>query len=461
MGFLFKKQQGPRSVPDLTGLQISTSVNVLPVAILYGSPRVPMNLIETENFEGITTPTGGGGGGGGKGLLSGGKGGSGTTTTEYFADLWMAIGEGEISSVIFVYLNQAGYEFADIPGNKPMTLVAGSAGQTAISGTNLAYRRTAGFWCPHFQLDTTGTVPQINAVVKGPYAGTCPLGNDPVGGFEDADPASCIVDLLTNQFYGVLFPVTLIAANIYSSADATDPLIGDNHYQTYCQAVGFGFSVVLNNAEPASSILERWLKLTHSAPVWNGVTLQIIPYGDMPVSLNPGWGASNPYGIAIKYYVPEHDPLFEFTDCEILQTNDNSDPVTIDRKPQEDAYNVVRLDYRERGLAYNDVPLEASIDNAVELYGKRVETMSGANEFTSSVFASNAAQLIVQRSVYIRNIYTWRLTWEWAFLDPMDLVTVTDPVLGTQILVRIISIEEDDKEELTFVAEQVLCSVDS
>ena len=41
-----------------------------------------------------------------------------------------------------------------------------------------------------------------------------------------------------------------------------------------------------------------------------------------------------------------------------------------------------------------------------------------------------SGQLMLQRAVYIRNTYKFRLSWECCLLDPMDLVTVTDAVLG-------------------------------
>ncbi len=41
-----------------------------------------------------------------------------------------------------------------------------------------------------------------------------------------------------------------------------------------------------------------------------------------------------------------------------------------------------------------------------------------------------AGQLMLQRALYIRNTFKFRLSWEYCLLDPMDLVTVTDAILG-------------------------------
>ena len=56
------------------------------------------------------------------------------------------------------------------------------------------------------------------------------------------------------------------------------------------------------------------------------------------------------------------------------------------------------------------------------------------------------AQTILQRQLYVRTKFTFKLSWEYCLLDPMDIVTITDANLGlSDYPVRIIEIEEDDK----------------
>ena len=55
------------------------------------------------------------------------------------------------------------------------------------------------------------------------------------------------------------------------------------------------------------------------------------------------------------------------------------------------------------------------------------------------------ASCILQRALYIRNTYKFRLSWEYCLLDPMDLVTVADSILGlSNAAIRITEIEEDE-----------------
>ena len=54
-----------------------------------------------------------------------------------------------------------------------------------------------------------------------------------------------------------------------------------------------------------------------------------------------------------------------------------------------------------------------------------------------------------------RNTYAFRLGWRFALLEPMDLVTVTEPKIGfNQVVVRVISVEEDEKGRLSIEAEE-------
>ena len=66
-----------------------------------------------------------------------------------------------------------------------------------------------------------------------------------------------------------------------------------------------------------------------------------------------------------------------------------------------------------------------------------------------------SGQLMLQRAVYIRNTYKFRLSWEYCLLDPMDLVTVTDAILGlSNAPIRITEIEEDENGFLQVTAEE-------
>lgn len=99
---------------------------------------------------------------------------------------------------------------------------------------------------------------------------------------------------------------------------------------------------------------------------------------------------------------------------------------------------------------------------AIEQFGSRPMDTIKAYEICDVAIASHAAQLLVQRKLYIRNEYQFSLGWQHVLLEPMDLVTVTEPGLKLdRRLVRLISVEEDDEGKLSVVAEDALLGVGS
>jgi len=456
MGFLFARAK--HKIPELTGLQIQTAVNVLPIPIVYGTPRIQMNVIYVNGFRAVAQKAQGG-----KGLLSGGKGE--TSGYKYYATFIGALCEGEGAQLLVVFDNQQTYTPSTAPPGKVFQVFSGSASQspwsvvtTSWPSDAFGYKDTAYIGFYDWPLDSTATIPQLNFMFQGRLYATSPLNlyTAPNGSqyYLDADPGQCIYEFLVNDVYGVEFPVSFIDQDtLLTTSDGFNPLVGDHAVSTYCQAVGLAWSFVLNNPEPASSILERLCKNLVVAPVWTGAVLKFIPYRDTASSTNPNWSAGA--GIALKYFVPDIPVLFDLTDDDFLQTEPEDDPVVATRVDVADVKNTVRLDFRDRNNLFNDNVSEAKDENMTELYGPRVERMGTADEFSIIDYANQSVQMQLQRNVAIRNTYTFRLGWWYCILDPMDIVTITDSTLGLmQLPVRIRSIEEDEKGLLTVVAEE-------
>jgi Putative phage tail protein len=484
MSFLFQRKQ---SILEYYGLQISGSIQATPIPIIYGAPRVTCNIIYSNGFHAVKQKTGKGG----KGILSGGKGQ--TAQYLYYATLIAALGEGPITQIIVIYQDSnVWFNLSQIreidPNNQTnksgqpnfvptnATLFAGVDDQAPWSYVESnwpddarGYKDTCYIGLPNMQLDSSAAPPQLNFVPGGMFSGTCPLnpatfngqytdnnGQHPdsfFAGYIDADPALCVHDFLTNSRYGVGFPASLIDPGIFSSVTATTG-VGDAAFQTYCQAIGFGWSVVLNNAEAASSILERWMKNMAVGIVWTGEMLKFIPYWDTPTNTNPGWGGDNPNGIPKKSFVPNVQVLMNLTDDHFLQAqNPEEEPVTLDRKDPIDVYNYVRVNYRDRTNQFNENIAADSDEVAIELYGPRVDNTQVADEFNVGGYAALAATVQLRRNMSVRRKITFRLPPVFAFFDPMDIITVTSGTFNN-FSVRIVSIEEDDTGTLTFVAEE-------
>ena len=459
MGFLFAGAK-KKVIPEFTGLQIQTAVNLLPIPILYGTPRTQMNIIYVNGFRAVAQSSGGGG----KGLLTGGKGD--TSGYKYFASFIGALGEGTIPALYVVFDNQATYTPTTAPNGKVFNLFTGSADQPVwepltVFWPNDSYNYPLTSFIGFFDwpLDSSATIPQLNFVVSGLFAGTCPLNNyvapDGTEVMMDADPALCIYDLLTNERYGVPFPADMIDdATVFSSPEAEDPDVGDMALSTYCQAVGFGFSVALNNSEPAASILENWCKNMAVAPVWTGSKLKFIPYWDRYDGTNPGYDPTKTV-LPLKYYQPDIQPVFDLTDVDYMQAPQGDDPVTISRIDISEVKNVVRVDFRDRFLLYNDSIAEAKDENMIETFGLRVDRTTSATEYSLAAYASMSANVQLKQQVGVRNTYEFRLGWQYCILEPMDVLRISDSILGlNQQPVRIASIEEDEKGVLLIKARE-------
>jgi hypothetical protein len=471
----------PRVIPEFTGLQVNTSVQVIPVPIIYGSPRVTTNLIYYNGFQAKLAATSSGGG---KGQGSSGKGkggGSSANNVEYFASIMLALGEGPLGALEIIYQNQQVYTPSTYPTNG-FSYFSGTSTQTPWSfvvsnwpNDARPYIDTAYLAAPNAQLDNSATVPQINIVLKGLYAGSSPLNNstitistgqydtngNPVSfignislGDADADPAYVLQDLMTNPTYGAGFPSGYLDnSNLFTSTNGYTAGVGDAALSTYCQAVGLAWSIVFNNAESCNSIIDRLCKNLVVAPVWNGQVLRFVPYWDAYAASNPGWDSGN--GIGLKYFQPNTGAVAAITLDQILESSGtDSDPITYTRKDPMEIYNTVRLDFKDRTNFFNDNPATVYDDSHIDAYGPRVDNLGTATEYTLASYANISATMQLRRNISVVLTYTWRMGPLWAWLEPMQIVTIPDPAnLSNTIAVRIISIEDDEEENITVVAE--------
>ncbi len=110
---------------------------------------------------------------------------------------------------------------------------------------------------------------------------------------------------------------------------------------------------------------------------------------------------------------------------------------------------------------YGMSPVEARDQSQIEIFGPRVGSTIQAHEICDEfVIGPLVAQTILQRELYVRTKFTFKLSWEYCLLDPMDIVTITDSNLGlSNYPVRIITIEEDDKGLLAVTAEELVLGV--
>ena len=398
-------------------------------AVGWGRGRMKCNLMWYGAFTATahTTKTGG------KGL----GGGSKNTTYTYTASIMMGICEGGASGIqgirtiykdtaVLTSMSAAGLSLATGTPTQPVwSYLTSKFPAQAIPYSGIAY-----VYAQDYDLADSATLPNHSFEID--FA--TQLG----GGVPDADPKDVITDFLTNPAYGV---------PMWGSG-----LIGDlSDYSLYCRANNLLLSPVLESQSSAASILEEWLTATNSAAFWSEGMLKIRPYGDAAATGN---------GVT---WNPTLTPAYDLTEDDLI-VDDSGNAVSIEIVDQSDAYNIVQFEFLDRSNRYNvGIATAQDLDNIVT-YGRRKQDPTTVHCICDAAIARQAVQLYGQRVLYTREKYTFKLPWNFALLEPTDLVTLTtatDALLLNRQLVRITEIEEDGDGLLAITAEGVPVGVAS
>lgn len=403
----------------ILSLQVQRSSQGLTLPVIYGRTRVAGNLIWYGDFTTIEHKTT---------TQQGGKGGGGVTQEDikytYEAAVMLALCEGEIQGVGRIWRDK---EKFDSLAQLRLTLMRGGdeqllwthLAQAKHAGQALSYSGTAYLCSPNYELTKSAQIYQHNFEVIGKlgYSGNIP----------DANPRDIIRDLLTNQRYGCGFPV--------------DSIGDTDRYSNYCRAVGIFLSPAYTEQGEAQRNISELLEQTNSAAVFSQGRLKIVPYGDGSYSGN---GAA---------YVADNKALYDLTDDDFIVSG-SEDPVSVERKTNADAFNQVQVEYLDRDNDYNVAIAEVKDQANIEQYGLRPKEAVKMHGICNGKVAQKVAQQLLQRALYVRNEYEFKLGWKYCLLEPMDIVTLTDAGLGlNKTPVRITEIEEDEEGVLSIKAE--------
>lgn len=506
------------SEPMIGALRVQTSAYGMAVPIVYGRTRIPANLIWYGDFTPIAhtaTQSMGGKGGGGTGVNN--------TTYSYQTALAMGLCEGQINSIGAVWRGKTQYadrqvaaqtltvqaEQNTVPISLPYQITVTNAsnfssnqGVTDAGGTPFSdvsplapsaagqYSRNGGTYTFHSSdagravrisyqyivpahaetgLSQLGLSLFTGAVSQAPWgyltskhpteaigysglayvaSGSYDLGSNagldnhnfevdallPFSStIRDCNPKEVLVDFLTHVGHGAGFPAGKLG-------DLTA-------YSNWCVANGLFVSPVYAEQREAQECIQELVEATGAGIVYSDGLFKIIPYGDAAITGN---------GVT---YTPSLSPQYDLTDDDFLG---DGDPIQVYRSPGADAFNLVQVEFANRANQYN-LQVQPAKDQAdIETFGLRPEAPQKRHFFTEQSAAQVSAQLRLQRKLYIRNTYEFRLGWRYARLEPMDIVTLTDPGLGlVRSPVRIIEIDENEEGELSVKAEELPIGVAS
>lgn len=379
-----------------------------PIPVLYGQNKVSGNCIWYGDFQAIAVKQ-----------KSGGKGGGSQSSIsyDYKASYQLGICEG-VGSIVNVYNGTSTVSLASLGG----VTASGAQGQAPwahLTGNYaLGYSGTVLVSFQNRDLGSSASLPNDNFEV----AGLCQYG----GGIIDANPAAIIADICTNPYYGI---------NFGQLGDTTQ-------YSNYCVASGIFLSPVFDQQQQAQQALSDLFKYTNADAWFSEGVLKIGCYADESITGNGVTYTPNVTAVANLGY-------------DDFITNGTDAPVTITRKSPADAMNIERLEYVDRANTYHTSAVTATIDNDVVKSGARADQSDTYHGITNATVARLVAQNILQRKFYVRNQYEFQISWRYCYLEPFDIVTLTDANTGLQSYpVRIISVEEDEHGLLKLTAEE-------
>lgn len=241
----------------------------------------------------------------------------------------------------------------------------------------------------------------------------------------DVDLALVVQDICTNSRYG-------------GGAQCLDAM---QDWSDYCVATDTLVSPAIEEQTPLHEVVTLATKLGNAEPVWSGGRLKIVPYSDAPATGNS------------RTYTPNTTPVYDFDDDSYI-VDGAEPPVRMERKEPSQRYNHVRVEYRNRGKEYAIEIAEAKDQADIDATGLRSMPIVRAHWICRSDTARQVAQTMMQRALYVVATYQWKASINFCLLEQMDLVTLTDPVLGlSKWPVRITEVEEGEDGEVLFTAE--------
>ena len=419
MGGLFGGGQTiSTSEPRIGAMRVQQSSYGAVLPIVFGRQRITPSLIWYGDFTPIAHTSS---------QSSGGKGGGVTSTNTaytYQTALIMALCEGQITGVGAVWKGKSKYAaLADAGG---MSLFNGAMAQTAWSyltskhpAEAINYPGIAFAAHGSYQLGSSPSLDNHSFEVLGAYQ----FG----GGIVDCDPKDVLTALLTSTQYGAGFPAAMLG--------------GMADFSNYCVSGGLFISPALTQQKAANEWISAITDVLNVAPVSADGVLQFVPYADTAQSGNG------------RTWTPDLTPAYNLTDDDFL---DKAQPILVRQRPKTDAFNAIAIEFTDRVADYNISVIEAKDQGDIELYGLRKDSTVTAHFVCDSGIAAKLAQTRLQRKLYIRNEYEFRLGWRYVRLLPMSIVTLTDAGIGLdRCPVRIISINEASDGELTVVAEEM------
>lgn len=207
----------------------------------------------------------------------------------------------------------------------------------------------------------------------------------------------------------------------------------------YVRARQLWLSVSMEEQRPARDWLQALANICNAQWTWQGGLLDLVPRGDENIS--------SAYGT----YTPNITPVFDLVYGE---GGDLLNPVEITPKVNEDAYNIIKIEWTNRNNNYAIEIMTATDMAHIELFGERPKDVTKMHAIHDANVAQSVAQQLLQREMTVWNEYKFKCPFSRALMGLMDLTTLTDNTSALdRVPVRIIARHEDGNNTYSFNAE--------
>ena len=229
------------NVTRLAGIQVSTSLYSQSIPVVFGTCRLPINLLDYDGFYSTENETDAGGGKGG--------GSSTVSSYNYYADIIGALCQGQSSSISRIWKDDDIVSASDVgfvlfngaEGQSPWSVWASKYPDKSLSYSGLTYVGAVSF-----SLGTGGSMPNITVEVAGLHSGDTEDGN--------AWPHNVITTILTDVNFGMGLPSDMIA----------DFSASTSGYAAYCKAMHSGTGPLVTDGLQGSQKHHMFPPLWHA-----------------------------------------------------------------------------------------------------------------------------------------------------------------------------------------------------
>ena len=418
MSFIFGHGVSTTTRADkIAAFQSTTCEFGTPLPICYGTCKRGSNLINYQDFFAKEVKT----------TQKTGKRSSSTSINyKYFVYVELALCEGIIDGLKKIWVGDNEYNsLAELNANDqnegaPLSLNVGdNPDPTTYMQTNhpdiaVGYGNMAYLYGYIYLGENSATIPSYQFEINGQLRLT--------GDGVDANPADIIIDMLTRVGYAGFIDQESFA-----------------NYRSYCRGADILLSTpdeAFKDQKKCQECLKDILTITNAYMFWSVDRFKIVPRDDRP---RGSWR-------------PNTTICYDLTPNEMAAQSDGA-CVTYERKDSSEVYNRFGVIYTNRDNNYEAETIFYEDTDDIIARGAKTASDFSAKWLHTTERAVKVAEMQarINRTENVR--YKFKLSWEFGLLEPGDLVTLTDPVIGLDHqLVMIESVDEDSNMNLMVTA---------